>query len=325
MILHNKITKKGALFVKYFLLSISALIIIALTMISFTFYQKPEFFMTSPLGFTGTDDTADSSPEVPAIEALQPVDYDKSISYSLQNEELHITYNRSEDWVKAPVGTEQLFSGEYQGNKQELMEHSYVLTEDRAAFLSSNQRLQGILLTYSTDRGETWETSVVSDTFPAMRFRKVDFLNDQFGYVIVSGDRTMSQEFSTVFLTHDGGETWQETNNAGVTRMIADGGFVDESTGFLSFGTIDPVEPTLYVTQNGGGSWQEAAFNIPDEYDHVFVISETPVQDGAQLSVLVNQGPNGDYAGGFVKGKFISEDNGETWDFQEEVEPNEAE
>jgi len=37
----------------------------------------------------------------------------------------------------------------------------------------------------------------------------------------------------------------------------------------------------------------------------------------------VNQGSAGDYNGGQVKGKFISVDNGKTWEFQQEVEPNE--
>lgn len=312
---------------KSFVLGISALMIALLTIISIFVYQKSDFFITSPPGFSEIDDTTVSAPGGPAADALRPVDYEASISYSLQNDELRLTYNQGEDWVNVPVEKEQLFSGEYQGNKQELMEHSYILTEDRAAFLhakSSNQRLRSIFLTYSLDQGTTWETFEITDAFPAMRFRKVDFVNDQFGYVIVSGDRTMSQEFSTVFLTHDGGETWEETNNSGVSRMIADGGFVDESTGFLSFGTIDPAEPMLYVTQNGGNNWEEAAFHIPEEYNHVFVIAEPPVQEEDQLTVLVNQGPNGDYAGGFVKGKFVSEDNGETWDFLEEVDPDET-
>ncbi|NRG48323.1 oxidoreductase, partial [Bacillus sp. CRN 9] len=52
---------------------------------------------------------------------------------------------------------------------------------------------------------------------------------------------------------------------------------------------------------------------------------EIPFKEGDHLAVLVNQGPNGDYDGGKVKGKFTSEDNGKTWDFAEEVKLNEAE
>lgn len=135
----------------------------------------------------------------------------------------------------------------------------------------------------------------------------------------------MSQESSHVFLTHDGGESWEETNNYGVTRLISDGGFVDESTGFLSFGTINPEEPDLYVTQDAGDTWSKATINIPEKYHQIFVSAETPVKGGGYLTVLVNQGPNGDYKGGQVKGNFISKDNGKTWGFQKEVQPYEAE
>ena len=253
---------------------------------------------------------------------------DEQIAYTLENKELNITFNQGKDWIQVPVEFDQLFSGEYNGNKQELMEDSYILTENQAAFLYSEGASwdnQSILLTYSTDQGKTWDESVVTEPFTVMRFRKVDFLNEDFGYVIISGGRTMSQESSHVFLTHDGGENWEETTNSGVTRLIYDGGFVDESTGFLSFGTINPETPNLYVTQDGGHTWNETTINIPDEYDQIFVQAEIPVKEQENLSVLVNQGPNGDYQGGEVKGKFISEDNGNTWEFQMEVQPNDEE
>ena len=47
--------------------------------------------------------------------------------------------------------------------------------------------------------------------------------------------------------------------------------------------------------------------------------AETPFIEDDHLAVLVNQGPNGDYQGGLLKGKFISKDNGLNWGFLEEV------
>src|SRR5699024_6746449 len=107
-----------------------------------------------------------------------------------------------------------------------------------------------------------------------------------------------------------------------VTRLISDGGFVDESTGFLSFGTINPEKPDLYVTEDGGMKWSEAIINIPKKYHQIFIQTETPVKDDVHLAVLVNQGPNSDYEGGSVKGIFISNDNGKTRNFSKEVQPN---
>lgn len=263
----------------------------------------------------------------PKTETLQPVNNDM-IDYTLQNNKLTITYNNGQDWVKVPLDIELLFSGEYSGNKEQLIDGSYILTEDFAAFLypedlgSNSPR---IILKYSHDQGETWNDGIVADVFPQMRFRKIDFLNDKFGYVILSGGRTMSEEYSLAFLTNDGGETWTSTTEPPTTRLIAYGGFVDESTGFLSYGTINPEEPDVFVTQDGGETWEQAVFRVPEEYEQVFVQAEELVKEDDYLSVFVNQGPNGDYAGGLVKGKFISEDNGLTWDFQREVKPDETE
>jgi hypothetical protein len=255
-------------------------------------------------------------------ESLKPTT-NETISYTLQKNELNITYNEGNDWMKVPIDTESLFQGEYRENQTELIEDSYVLTEDMAAFLYAEAT--SVLLKYSHDQGDTWQESIITDSFPPMRFRKVDFLNESFGYAILSGDRTMSQEYSTVFLTHDGGETWGKSAELPSTRLIAFGSFVDEQTGYLSYGTINPEEPDVYMTQNGGDTWTQAQFDIPEKYDRIFVQAEEPIKEKDYLSVLVNQGPNGDYAGGKVKGKFISEDNGLTWKFLMEVEPDEAE
>ncbi|MDL4839425.1 WD40/YVTN/BNR-like repeat-containing protein [Aquibacillus rhizosphaerae] len=259
--------------------------------------------------------------EQPQPEDLQPVNTNQ-VSYTLQNDELNITYNNGNDWINVPVLKDALFAGAYSGNEQELIDDSYVLTENRAAFLYQGA---GVQVKYSLDQGETWQDSTVAESFPAMRFRKLDFVNDQFGYVIISGDKTMSSEYSVAYLTHDGGQTWEKTADSGILRLIADGGFVDEKTGFLSYGIINPDRPDLYVTQDGGKTWSQTMFNIPSKYYQVFVQAETPVKEGDHLAVLLNQGPNGDYQGGKVKGKFISEDNGKSWEFSTEVEPHETE
>ncbi|NYE04311.1 photosystem II stability/assembly factor-like uncharacterized protein [Bacillus niacini] len=127
---------------------------------------------------------------------------------------------------------------------------------------------------YSLNQGDTWEDSVVTAQYPPIRFRKVEFLNDTFGYVIISGDRTMSQEWTTVYITNDGGRQWKETTHPGVTRLIYDGGFVDENTGFLSLGILNPVEPDLYITQDRGNSWSKATIVIPEKYHEIFVMAE---------------------------------------------------
>jgi photosystem II stability/assembly factor-like uncharacterized protein len=294
---------------KKVILGISSLILVVLLITSIRYYQHSNS-ITQPqppqLHQMHRVDQAPNEPEQP--QTLQPITND-AISYTLQNEELNITFNQGADWVQVPVGMQKLFGGEYNGNGQELIEHSFILSENLTAFLyvdGIDWENEKALLLYSTDQGETWEESVIADPFIGVRFRKVDFLNDDFGYVILSGSRTMSQEFSQVYVTEDGGEHWVATSNSEVTRLIADGGFVDEKTGFLSYGTINPEAPDFYVTQDGGETWEPSIIHIPEKYEQIFVIAETPVKEGDHLAVLINQGPNGDYAGGQVKGKFVS-------------------
>jgi hypothetical protein len=249
---------------------------------------------------------------------VQPIYTDDSIGYSLHNNQLQITFNKGVDWVIVPVEKAKFFAGEYNGNEQELIENSYNLTLNRAAFLYTEG--SSIKLKYSLNQGDSWEDSVVTAQYPPIRYRKVEFLNEMFGYVIISGDRTMSQEWTTVYITNDGGNHWKETTHSVITRLIYDGGFVDENTGFLSFGILNPVEPDLYVTQDGGNSWHEAMITIPEKYHEIFVMAEVPFKEENHLAIYINQGPNGDYEGGEIKGKFISNDNGNTWEFSKEVE-----
>ncbi|MEH7237484.1 WD40/YVTN/BNR-like repeat-containing protein [Bacillus sp. JJ1562] len=305
---------------KSLIIGVSSLVILIL-IISILYYEK-SFENTPHL----PEDNTSSPESQDRPEDLQPTIVTDSIGYSLQNDELKITYDNGEDWVTVPVEVDQLFSGEYNGNKMELINDSFILTDKRATFLYGEGSYEfgyTIKLKTTLDKGATWQESIVYENSAGIRFRKVDFLNEEFGYVILSGDRTMSQEWSTTFITNDGGKTWRETAYPGTTRLINNGGFIDENTGFLSYGVINPEEPDFYVTTDAGLSWNNATFNIPEKYNKVFVTPEVSFKEDDHLAILLNQGPNGDYMGGKVKGKFVSFDNGLTWEFESEVASNE--
>lgn len=308
---------------------IAGLMFVVLVIGTYTYTAE---ITADPTPFESAEETYEQSEpiEIP----LSPATNNR-ISYSLQNEELNVTYDGGTTWLQVPFDSiEKLFAGEYTGDQTELIEGSSILTEDFTAFLYAEDthlnsdvgsKVKDIFLKYSKDQGETWHDSLIAASFPPPRFRKTTFLNEEFGYVILSGGRTMGQESSVVFLSHDGGETWEETANAGVTLLIYEGGFVDEYTGFLSYGTINPEQPELFVTQDGGNTWNKAEITIPEDYKRIFVSAEMPYQEDNHLAVLLNQGSTGDYKGGRVKGKFVSENNGLTWEFLEEVDPDERE
>ncbi|MEG9298189.1 oxidoreductase [Mangrovibacillus sp. Mu-81] len=310
---------------------IAAFVVILIGVVTGTFYFESASTppgTNRPTEYSGTQESGQSQPD-----PLQPIYVQEMIGYSLQRNQLQITYSNGNEWTEVPIEKGTLFEGEYSGNEQELIQNSFILTPERAAFLYADDSStdsgygaygKSIKLIYSLDKGKTWEDAVITEQYPPLRFRKVEFTNKTFGYVIVSGDRTMSQEWTTVYLTDDGGRTWRETAHPGVTRLLYNGGFVDEQTGFLSFGILNPEEPDLHVTLDRGNSWSKAKIEIPETYHKIFVTAEVPFKEEDHLAVYLNQGPNGDYKGGGIKGKFLSSDSGLTWTFSEEVQPDET-
>lgn len=259
---------------------------------------------------------------------LQPTYVDDHIGYSLQNDELNITFNEGNDWITVPIEIDQLFNGRYSGNRQSLIKHSYIISKEQISFLYLDEPIRNegrnrLVVTYSFDQGNTWEDTIVAEPHPAIGFRKVNFLNEQFGYVIVSGERVVGQEASYIYTTNNSGEHWELINHPDTMSLVYNGGFIDELTGFLSVGSINPSIPELHVTQDGGNTWSESIINVPTEFSENFLIAEMPFKEADHVALLVNQGPNGDYKGGRVKAKFISEDNGMNWNFVEEVEADE--
>ncbi|QTM98551.1 hypothetical protein ERJ70_04105 [Sediminibacillus dalangtanensis] len=77
--------------------------------------------------------------------------------------------------------------------------------------------------------------------------------------------------------------------------------------------------PNLYRTSDGGESWEQVKIALPEKYQGYFTQAEIPVFDGEKGTLLVKQGPEGDYLGGNVLAKFSSGDQGS---FVGLVDPN---
>ncbi|SHN27105.1 BNR/Asp-box repeat-containing protein [Gracilibacillus kekensis] len=312
---------------KKMMIALSSLMLVAMVFLIIV-YEGREPLLSPEAKIIKTQQTEVTSD--PERQPLKVIETPSETDYSLQNDQLHITHDNGDTWHKVPIEIEHLFAGEYQGNRQELIGGSYEMTEEYTAFLYSegeDWQYQTIKITYTDDKGKTWKESIVKDEALAMRFRKIDITNDGFWTVIFTFDRTMSQEASAIYLSNDQGENWQSISTPDSTRLVADGGFIDQNTGFISYGTLNPDAPTsLYVTNDQGETWEQSVFNMPNKYEEVFVIAKSPIEKEDHLELIMEQGPNGDYyRNGLIKAKFISKDNGQTWEFVEEVEPENEE
>lgn len=269
---------------------------------------------------------------LPAVETME--DYRKevgieepseSMDYEIKDETLRVTYNNGQDWRIVPVAMGDLSSGGYNGPEQHLVDGSYVITPEKTAFvLGGNTELRVLV---STDKGKYWNEVLVSDQLPILRMRILGFTSDQDGYLIVTGDKTMSSEANFVFKTNDGGQSWYNVGSVDdIYDLVTDGGFINDQLGFISFGEYrlegQPPSPNLYRTNDGGANWVRVEVPIPEEYQGYFTEAEIPTFHGTEGTLLVNQGSEGDYLGGRVLAKFITKDQGKTWSFAGLVDPD---
>lgn len=241
-------------------------------------------------------------------------------TYKIENGRLKVTYDYGQHWIDVPVSIHDLFEGDYSGPKDTLIEGSFVISPDRTAFVIGNGKYLRIL--QSTDQGYTWKENNVRSPIEAVRLRLLGFTSKQDGYLILTGDRTMTVEGNVVLKTHDGGQTWENVGYVPTDRLATGGGFIDDQLGFMSFGSRGtPAHPVLYRTTDGGKSWNEVAVPIPSHFRGIFTVAEVPAFKGSRGTLLVNQGPDGDYQGGKVMAKFTSKDKGATWSFEGLISP----
>jgi biopolymer transport protein ExbD len=82
---------------------LSTLMFIVLIISTYIYEKQDPVSLPQPIQRT---DSLEQEPE-----SLKPTT-NETISYTLQKNELNITYNEGNDWMKVPIDTESLFQGE---------------------------------------------------------------------------------------------------------------------------------------------------------------------------------------------------------------------
>jgi uncharacterized protein YxeA len=139
--------------VKNIIIGTIIMVIVGITVVTFFLEQHPELTTPERNHHIEEQETQESVP--PQQNPVQPIYIDDTIGYSLQNDQLQVTFNKGSDWVLVPVEKEKLYSGEYSGKKLELIENSFILTQNWAAFLYSEGN--SLKLKYSLNQGDTWK------------------------------------------------------------------------------------------------------------------------------------------------------------------------
>lgn len=256
------------------------------------------------------------------------IPYEKQqYTYKIENKICYVSYNGGNSWTEVPVSLEDLVeAADGRAYYNKLQEKSYVITQEKTAFVYGGTRELPLTVTYSDDMGKTWNKAEINKDIDSARLRFLSFPTASLGYAVLAGGRVMSQESQVIYKTTDGGASWSEVGAGPRTSLLQSAGFIDENVGFMTYPKIEGAKTNFYRTEDGGKTFEPVILPVVKQEwmgstFEPFVQPEIPYIKDGKLLLLVGQGPQGDFKGGRLMAKFKSEDKGKTWTFVELVEP----
>jgi photosystem II stability/assembly factor-like uncharacterized protein len=137
------------------------------------------------------------------------------------------------------------------------------------------------LIAYRTsDGGDTWQSSPLGEpdlinTASTFTPAFIDFLNASTGWVVAKTGSGTNFSVGSLFRTDDGGVTWTKLSIPTGDPVY----FTDANNGWAAGGV--PFHSKLYVTRDGGASWQDV---FPPETDIIPPMPE-PVEYGLPVKL----------------------------------------
>ena len=250
------------------------------------------------------------------IENVKIKKHDKN--YVMENSILKVTYDEKKTFKNVPITIDQFMREDGRVNEEELQEGSYYISKGKTAFVHGGHH-SPVKVTMSDDEGKTWKTVTVGDDIDNRRLSFIGFTSQENGYIVITGDRTMSFETNVVYQTNDGGKIWTKMGSTyDLTQFLATGvSFATDQIGFITFKTTNG-DPDVYRTEDGGKTWAKLDIKLPNKYHSVFTSVMPPFFDGARGTLLVSQDEGGmDREGKMAR--LVSEDFGATWTFEKIV------
>ncbi|QIK86797.1 hypothetical protein G7061_09305 [Erysipelothrix sp. HDW6B] len=249
--------------------------------------------------------------------------------YSVDDMNLKIRANSKESWIQTPIPSSG-FSTQFQ---------NHYTKDKRIEFEGQNiivfHKNQGPAITSSQDGGVSWNTtSVIPDNDLGNQLRKfsVSFANLSFvgdeGYLVLGSHVAINSDIFTYHHTTDGGLNWTTGEIPMYSEHVIDASHIIAGKLFVTY----EKDPSLYISQDGGETFDEVILPIDDiglytdipkasgiSWNQIFLQAEAPKLEDGILTMLVNQGEHGDFNRN-VDAKFVSQDDGYTWQFDSFVE-----
>lgn len=195
---------------------------------------------------------------------------------------------------------------------------------DQYAWIATPQaNANKVVVLYTSNGGASWGSSTINDPGPTA-LDMPHFLNTSDGWleVIDNGGPGAGQESASIFQSTNGGQTWTkiattDDPHSGLTREGFKSGisFRDLLNGWAttSSDTGRPLNPGLYVTHNGGHTWQSQPLPLPQGLGTIVAIGTTPPVFFGQTALMpVNVG----YGTQTIQQAtilYVSHDGGASW------------
>lgn len=168
----------------------------------------------------------------------------------------------------------------------------------------------------TTDGGQTWQSTEVQTALVG----QITFIDPQNGWLVASHGVAAGSEDIEIFRTTDGGITWRQIENdspvatptPGALPFSGDKGgvsFLNASTGWAVGSEPTPNFVWLYVTHDGGFTWQHQTLPLPPGMTNAFFTPELPTFFDAHTGVLPLL-VQGDHS---YLDVYVTHDGGATW------------
>lgn len=314
------------------LITMMALLLAA--MVGVSYYVGTAFYQNL-YGHSSAEETTYESSSAPIANAeglleqqgqapTDPANQTNQLKLVTESDELYLTTENGNSWSFVPLKPEWLRFGSYLLTSGEIpygywMDHSYNVSPDFSWFIYSQDQ-EDIEFLSSRDNGQTWQKSSVSSRAAWVRYRKAQFFGNGSGVLVYStASPEVSSEGLKIYFTNDFGQTWSTSNETSVPQPVQNVSFVNPTLGFAS------TREKLFYTNNSGGSFKEAVVTIPDGYQtgglDLFQSPNEVIQTGTnqletKFYLLKNSGID---QWKMFACLYRSSDNGETWQFVQQL------
>ena len=222
--------------------------------------------------------------------------------YKIQNGILYISYD-GKNTIEVP--------GDFSNMINNYNEFNYQISEEKTIFYYTKDSKR--YLVYSNDMGNNWNTVEIENE---SSIQNIHFVNSNVGFMLKFEDVAMGIAFGKISKTTDGGNKWNDIffgvgNENKIFKRSSQIKFINENIGFLTMPSVGGESSDLYITKDGGNSFNKLEIMENNIYDFY----NLPIIEDGVLSIKITQGSDGDYNGGDYK-VYYSKDNCDNWNLE---------